>query len=210
MPLDLATVDKKLLVATKAKEGKNIITPIGRLSFPNLITAKANSMNKDGPKKFGCSLLIPPTADIKLLKQMAQECAEAEWGNKVKDMKIRNPFLKAEEYKYEGYVPGWMLIRTTAISKPSVVEAKGGALIRIVEDDPEVIYPGRWCQISLNAFAYDNSGNKGISFGLNNVLLLNHDDSLGGRMKAEDEFEAPDGDFGSATSAGENTVDSLF
>lgn len=211
--LDLATVNPKYLAARPAPEGKNILSPICRLSYPHLHTAKPVGKKGDAnaKKKFSVSLLIPPTCDISLLKKAAEEAAVAEWGSKVREMRIKSPFLKAEEYKYEGYLPGWVLLRPSAESKPTVVEPKNGALIRIVEDDPEIVYPGRWATVSLNTFAYDTNGNKGISFGLNNVMLLNHDESLGGRMKAEDEFEAPEGDFSSAGGdSGKATVDSLF
>ncbi len=209
MPLDLTTLDKKLLEARPAKEGKNLITPIARLSFPTLFTAKAAGKTpKEGDKKkFSCSLLIPPSADISKLKKMAQEAAQAKWGDKLKDIKIKSPFLKAEEYKYEGYLPGWVLIRASTETKPQVMEAQKGSMVRLTEDDPESVYPGRWCVATVNAYAYDVNGNKGITFGLNNVLLLNHDDSLGGRMKAEDEFEAPDGDFEQPTA---DAVGSMF
>lgn len=210
MALDLTTIDKTLLAARPAKEGKNILTPICRLSFPNLFTAKSVGKNPkaDAKKVYSASLLIPPTCDLTLLKKMASEAAQLEWGAKVAEIKLKTPFLKAEDHKYEGYLPGWTLLRPSAMNKPTVVELQNGSMVKLTEDDPESVYPGRWCQVSLNAFTYDVNGNKGVSFGLNNVLLLNHDDSIGGRMRAEDEFEAPAGDFGSAS--GGLTIDNLF
>jgi hypothetical protein len=32
----------------------------------------------------------------------------------------------------------------------------------------------------VNAYAYDQAGNKGVSFGLNNIMLLEKGESLGG------------------------------
>lgn len=212
MAIDLTTLPKEYMAARPAKEGKNILSPICRLSYPHLFKAKPiGKKDAAGKLKFSVSLLIPPTADIKLLKKAAEEAAMGEWGSKVKEMRIKSPFLKAEDYKYEGYEPGWILIRPSAESKPTVLDAaqSPGSLIKITEDDSETVYPGRWATVSLNVFAYDTNGNKGVSFGLNNVMLLNHDESLGGRMKAEDEFEAPEGSFGSAGGA-DATIDSLF
>jgi len=45
---------------------------------------------------------------------------------------------------------------------------------------------------SLNAFAYDRAGNRGISLGLNNIQKLADGERLDGRLKAEDDFEALD------------------
>lgn len=211
MPIDMTTIDKALLTARPAKEGKNILSPIARLSFPVLFSPKAaggKNAKPDADKKFSLSLLIPPECDIDMLKKAAGDAAMAEWGSKAKDMKIKSPFLKAEDYKYEGYIAGWRLIRASSKTKPKVVEARNGVIEPVTEDDAEIVYPGRWCTVSLNPFTYDNTGNKGVTFGLNNVMLLHHDDSLGGRMSAEDEFEAPGGDFG--VTGGNVSVDSLF
>lgn len=129
-------------------------------------------------------------------------------------MKLKTPFLKAEEYKYEGHLPGWTFLRLSAISKPQIVELKNGVVTRITDDDPEIVYGGRWAQVTVNPFPYPKAGaqslgNNGISLGLNNVMLLNHDEALGGRMKAEDEFEAPEGNFDASAASGA-TIDSLF
>lgn len=212
--LDLTTIDKNLLISRKANNGNNIVI-FGRMSWPKLFTAeinKAETGKPDAKKKYSLNLLVPPSSDLKYLKERCQEVAKERWGEKLKDMKLKSPFLKAEDYKYEGHLPGWTYLRLNAISKPQVVEAKDGALIRIAEENPEIVYSGRWAQVTVNSFAYPKSGlqdlgNRGISIGLNNVMLLMHDEGLGGRMKAEDEFEAADVSEG--TTSGK-TVDELF
>ncbi len=212
--LDLTTIDKSLLVSRKANNGNNIVI-FGRMSWPKLFTAevnKADAGKADAKKKFQLNLLIPPSADLSYLKNRCQELAKERWGDKLSTLKLKSPFLKAEDYKYEGHLPGWTYLRLSAISKPQVVEAKDGALIRIAEEDPELVYSGRWAQVTVNPFAYPKAGaqdlgNRGISIGLNNVMLLMHDESLGGRMKAEDEFEAAEVPEGST---GGKTVDELF
>ena len=42
------------------------------------------------------------------------------------------------------------------------------------------IVSGDFGRVSLNAYAYDQAGNKGVSYGLNNIMLLAKGDSLGG------------------------------
>ena len=213
MTLDLATIDPALLKARPAKEGKNILTPICRISFPTLYNPKAAGKNPkpEDKKKFSCSLLIPSQCDITLLKKMAGDAAMEKWGEKVKEMKIKSPFLQAGDHKYEGYVPGWWLLRPSSESKPTVVTSKGGSLVVLKDEDAEEVYPGRWATVSLNAFPYDVNGNKGVAFGLNNIMLLHHDDSLGGRMRAEDEFEAVPGVADTNTGApAVGTIDNLF
>jgi hypothetical protein len=46
--------------------------------------------------------------------------------------------------------------------------------------------------VSLNAFPYNTQGNKGVSFGLNHVQKIADGEFLGGRSKAEDDFDSLD------------------
>ncbi len=43
-----------------------------------------------------------------------------------------------------------------------------------VLNNPQVqdIVSGDYGRVSLNAYAYDQAGNKGVSYGLNNIMLL--------------------------------------
>lgn len=214
--LDLSTIDKKLLIAKKAEKSNNIII-FGRITWPKLFVASVNKADQgkpDAKKKYYLNVLLPPESNLKELKEKCQEIVMERWGEKVKTMKIKSPFLKAEDYKYEGHLPGWTFLRLNSIEKPQVVDAISGNLVRITEDDPEIVYGGRWAQISVNPFVYPKAGvpslgNNGVSIGLRNVKLMNHDEGLGGRIKAEDEFEAPEGEFSGAT-GGDSTVDDMF
>jgi hypothetical protein len=51
------------------------------------------------------------------------------------------------------------------------------------------VVSGDYVKLSVNAYAYDAVGNKGVAFGLNNVLLVAKGEPLGApRMSAADEF----------------------
>ena len=219
--LDLNTLPKELLTCRPAREGSNIISPIARLSFPTFFEPESIGNDPTGKKKYSCSLLIPPQCDLALLKKAAGEAAVAKWGaDKVPEMvqqkKLKTPFLQAVDYKYDGYITGWTLLRPSSENRPTVLDAmqSAGSLIKLLEENVDYVYPGRWCVVTLNAFAYEQKGNKGVSFGLNNVMLLNHDESLSGRAKAEDEFEAPQGLAGAGVEGGapvkSATIESLF
>lgn len=184
----------------RVSKSGNIITPKGRLSFcAQLLAPKAD---KKGKLKFGTSLLIPPTANIDLLIEAAKKCATEKFGAEL-PKKLKSPFLKAEDYDYEGYEPGWILLRPTAIQKPGIVDANGSNV-----DEESQIYPGRWASLSLRPFAYDTDGNRGVSFGLQNVQLLDNDTNIAGRVSAEDEFEPVEAAADPA--AGKKAADSVF
>ena len=74
-------------------------------------------------------------------------------------------------------------------TRPGIVDEDLNAVL-----DPTQVYSGCYARVSINAFPYSNSGNKGISFGLNNVQFLQDGEPLGGRTRAEDDF-ADDSDL---------------
>lgn len=185
---DLEAVEPEYRKCQRPLKGSNIITPLARLSFPNLQKPRANRKGDaaDKKKKYGCSLLIPPGFSLKLLKEDVERAADDKWGEK-RPKNLKLPFLNAGDFEYEGYERDWTLIRATCDVKPGVIDGLDGS--KITEEDHPAIYPGRWCVASIRAFAYDVDGNRGIAFGLGNVRLLHDDDSLGGRVRVEDEFE---------------------
>jgi hypothetical protein len=180
----MTTIDFKTCRASKAG---NIITPKCRMSFPVLFDPQTPPNQPTGKKRYSVALLIPSGCDLTLLKEAAKAAAKEQWGEKV-PQNVKNPLLDAGKYTYNGYEEGMTLLRPTTLNKPGIVNAKG----ENVTDESEV-YPGRWCVASLRAYAYDVSGNRGISFGLQNIQLLDHDEPLGGRARAEDEFAPVEG-----------------
>lgn len=180
----------------KCRETKsgNVVTPKARMSFPSLFTPRTPPGSDKA--KYQLSLLIPADCDISLLKQAAQKAAKEKWGDKM-PKQLKSPFLDAGDHEYEGYVAGMVLIRANSLQKPGVINAAG----EHVTDESEV-YPGRWCCASLRAFAYDTSGNRGVAFGLQNVQLLDHDEPIGGRSRAEDDFEPVPVEGGTKEDAG--------
>ena len=47
---------------------------------------------------------------------------------------------------------------------------------------------------SINFYAYNANGNKGIACGLNNLQKIRDGEPLGGKAKAEDDFATEDDD----------------
>lgn len=185
--------------ATRAKSGNILL--YGRLSFPDLFAAGKASDGTD--TKPGCTVLLPPGYDISLALADLKDAWTKKWGvdekKWPKGQNVRKPenvFRDATEKAYAGYDEGWVFVgaRSSKLEQlPDVrdlLEPKSldGKFAKAV-NDPRVVYPGRWMVISVNAFAYDNKS-KGVSLGLNNVLLDKHDDALGGApARAEADFD---------------------
>ncbi|MNV25452.1 hypothetical protein D3C71_1165480 [compost metagenome] len=60
--------------------------------------------------------------------------------------------------------------------------------------DSTEVYSGCFGRVSLNFYAFDTKGNKGVAAGLNNVQKMSDGDYLGGRSSAEDDFDELEGD----------------
>lgn len=169
----------------------NLMTPRCRMVWPSLFTPTAMRGQSADQAKHQITLLIPKDADIAVLRTAATEVATEKFGKKTSG--LRSPFRKTEEKEQLAELAEQFPCYITARSKdrPGIVGPNGKAV-----DDPEQVYSGRWARVSVQAFAYDNSGNKGVSFGLQNVQLLDQDEPLnvgGARVSAEAEFDAVEG-----------------
>jgi len=128
------------------------------------------------------------------LKAAAKAALATKWGDKV-PTKVRNPMRDGDtETKGDGSALGpeykdhfFMTVKSS--KRPGIIDSSGVELLG--SDD---VASGDWGRVSLNAYAYDAAGNKGVSFGLNNVQLMNKGESLGGGRPSAA------ADFGVATS----------
>jgi len=194
-----------------------IITPEAVLSYPNLF--KPTAVNEGDQEKYSCTLVFEEGTDIKALKSRALDVAKAKWGEKLKNPEIKTldtqhgkaNFLVAgnlrlrlpwrddpEDVASKGYPEGSVFISARTTRKPGVVAAYPGEDGRPATiTDESKVYPGVYVKASLDCYAYDTSGNKGVTFGLGNVQVLRDGEPLAaGYVPAEDEFtatqEAPD------------------
>lgn len=209
--------------ACKATVSGNIRTPKVRLSYPHLENpnpdAKVTSGKNAGKFKYTLSVLIPPGADISLLKKAAETASIDEFGPEkfkayVESERFNNPFLDAFKASKSQKNPsgderfkGWTLIRCDSMTRPQVLEANG----EHIGDDYSGVYAGRWGFVTLNPSAYPaiDGGKPGVKFYLGNVQLLDHDERLGGgRPAAEDEFEPVR--IAGAKSDGDGSADAVF
>lgn len=164
----------------------NVITPEFRVSYPHLFTPQQPMKGSTGDPKYSVVMLFAKGADLSKLKAAAEAAVAEKWGSdKSKWPKgLRSPFRDQGEKESEGYEAGAVFITATSKEKPGIVDDKVQPVI-----DPSRIYAGCYARASVRAFAYDNAGNRGVAFGLQNVQFLRDGDSLSGRAKAEEEFE---------------------
>ena len=179
------------------QNGTKVITNKVRLSYVHLFQPYAGFQNQE--PKYSAVILVPKD-DKETLKaiEAAQQVAleegkEKKFGGKI-PKNWKNTFRDGDEEadleknpEFEGH----MFMTVSSNRKPGVVDR---ARQPIVEDEGgEEVYSGCYARVSINAFPFSASGNRGVSFGLQNVQKLADGEVLGGAAtRAEDDFDELD------------------
>ena len=174
-----------------------VITPEATLSYPHLDVPQQPKKPTD-KAKYSSTLVFDPGTNLDAMMAAAMAAGEEKWGAKFAEMvriqAVRMPFRKDAEAK--GYKAGSVFVNARSEQKPGVVYRHAGpdGKPAIIPDSKikEEMYPGERVRAQIRAFAYDTSGNKGVSFALNNVQRMGNGTAprLDNRQAATDAFEA--------------------
>lgn len=80
-------------------------------------------------------------------------------------------------------------INANSASAPGIVDADCQPII-----DKSEVYSGVYGRASINFYAFNSNGNKGIACGLNNLQKIKDGEPLGGKSRAEDDFSTEEDD----------------
>jgi hypothetical protein len=168
-----------------------VVTNKVRLSYCNLFKPRAAEEGQE--EKYSCTILLPKSdkatiQKIKAAVEAAKQAGAATFGGKV-PVNVKTPIHDGDGEKPNGgeYGPeckGHYVINASSKQKPGIVDKNLNEII-----DSTEVYSGCYGRVSINFYAFNRSGNKGIACGLNNVQKLADGDYLGGRSRAEDDFE---------------------
>ena len=176
---------------------KVITGPDTRWNYCNAWEAKAIN---GGTPKFSVSLIIPKsdTATIAKVKAAIQAAYE-EGASKLKGNGKSVPQLSAiktplrdgdlERPDDEAYANAYF-INANSATAPGIVDADRQQII-----DHSEVYSGVYGRASINFYAFNSNGNRGIACGLNNLQKIRDGEPLGGKSRAEDDFADEDDDF---------------
>ncbi|MGN0484180.1 DUF2815 family protein [Oscillospiraceae bacterium LCP25S3_F9] len=176
---------------------KVITGPETRWSYANVWEPK--SIN-GGTPKYSVSLIIPKS-DTKTVEkiQAAIQAAYEEGQGKLKGNGKTVPALSvlktplrdgdAERPDDPAYADSYF-INANSASAPGIVDAGCQPII-----DRSEVYSGVYGRASINLYAFNSNGNKGIACGLNNLQKIKDGEPLGGKSRAEDDFATEDEGF---------------
>lgn len=169
---------------------KVITGPKTRWSYANVWDAK--SIN-GGTPKYSVSLIIPKS-DVVTVKKIkdAIKAAYEEGESKLKGNGKTVPALSVlktplrdgdiERPDDEAYADSYF-VNANSNAAPGIVDADRQPII-----DRSEVYSGVYGRASINFYAFNSNGNKGIACGLNNLQEISDGEPLGGKTSAEDDF----------------------
>ncbi len=175
---------------------KVITGPQTRWSYANVWDAK--SINGGAPK-YSVSLIIPKS-DTKTVEKIkaAIQAAYAEGQSKLKGNGKSVPALSViktplrdgdtERPDDEAY-KNCYFINANSATAPGIVDADRNPIMERSE-----VYSGVYGRASISLYAFNSNGNRGIACGLNNLQKISDGEPLGGKARAEDDFDTEDDD----------------
>ena len=190
--------DQKNFSATK------VIIPC-RISYANIWEAKSVD---GGEEKYSVSCVIPK-ADKKTIARIRKAVEAAtedgkirKWGGKVPaNLKLPLRDGDIDRPDDETYQDCYFL-NATSKEAPQVVDRRVQPVT-----DPVKVYSGCYCNVSVNFYAVNANGNRGIAAGLGNVQFVKDGERLSGKASADAEFDALEDDGEDAL--GDDTPDYL-
>lgn len=168
----------------------------GKCTFGYLNCWDPKSIN-GGTPKFSVSLIIPKS-DTKTVNKIKEaiKAAYEEGNSKLKGNSRSVPALSviktplrdgdAERPDDEAYKNSYF-INANSPTAPGIVDANCNQII-----DRSEMYSGVQGRASINFYAFNSNGNRGIACGLNNLQKLSDGTPLGGKSRAEDDFSTSD------------------
>lgn len=182
---------------SKFNNPTKVITGVDtRWSYANVWDPK--SINGSTPK-YSVSLIIPKSDKVTIQKikdaiQAAYEEGESKLkgnGKSVPSLSVLKTPLRdgdLERPDDEAYKNAYF-VNANSATAPGIVDADRQQII-----DRSEVYSGVYGRASINFYAFNSNGNKGIACGLNNLQKIRDGEPLGGKASAESDFATDDDD----------------
>ena len=163
-----------------------------RISFANIWEPKAIN---GGDEKYSVSCLIPKSDKKTLARiQKAVEAAKEDgktrkWSGKIPpNLKLPLRDGNIDRPDDENYEDCYFL-NASSKDAPQVVDRKVNPVL-----DPMMVYSGCYCNVSVNFYAFNANGNRGVAAGLGNIQFVRDGERLSGKASADADFDALEDD----------------
>lgn len=176
------------------KNTTKVVTGVVRLSYANVW--EAVSIN-GGTPKYSVSLIIPKS-DTKTIEainaavDVAIKEGAAKFGGKIPNKAVlKLPLRDGDVERDDEAYKGAYFVNANSTSAPQIVDRA----VQPILDRGEV-YSGCYARVSINFYAFNSNGNRGIACGLGNIQKVRDGEPLGGKSSAAADFATDlDDDF---------------
>ncbi|MGI6633816.1 MAG: DUF2815 family protein [Christensenellales bacterium] len=150
-----------------------------------------------GAEKYSVSVLIPKS-DKETLKaiEVAVDAAIEEGiakfgGKKPNKAAIKLPLRDGDIERDDEAYKGHFFVNANSNTAPQIVDKAVKPIL-----DRDEVYSGCYGRVSLNFYAFNSNGNRGVACGLGNIQKIRDGEPLGSRSLASDDFTSlEDDDF---------------
>ena len=177
-----------------AMNATKVVTGKVRLSYAHVW--EPVSINDSKPK-YSVSLVIPKSdkETIKAINAAVDAAIEegiAKFGGKKPNKAaLKLPLRDGDTERDDEVYKNCFFVNANSTTAPQIVDRSVQPIL-----DREEVYSGCYARVSINFYAYNTNGNKGIACGLNNLQKIADGEPLGGRTTAKDDFSSlEDEDF---------------
>lgn len=176
------------------KSNTKVVTGIIRLSYANVW--EPVSINGSNPK-YSVSVIIPKSdkktlANINAAVDAAIKEGTAKFGGKTPNkaalkLPLRDGDIERDDEAYKNS----FFVNANSTTPPQIVDIAVQPIL-----DRSEVYSGCYARVSLNFYAFNSNGSRGIACGLGNIQKVKDGDPLGSRSSAADDFATElDDDF---------------
>ena len=175
-------------------EATKVVTGVVRLSYANVWEPVSI---KGGTPKFSVSLIIPKDdekalAAINAAIDAAIQDGVSKFGGKIPNraalkLPLRDGDIERDDEAYKGSY----FVNANSTTAPQIVDRA----VQPILDRGEV-YSGCYARVSINFYAFNTNGNRGVACGLGNIQKVKDGDPLSGKSSAVVDFATElDDDF---------------
>lgn len=171
-----------------------VVTGKVRLSYANVW--EPASVN-GGTPKYSVSLIIPKTdtRTIDLINAAIDNAIKqgaAKFGGKVPNRAaLKLPLRDGDTERDDEAYKGSYFVNANSTTAPQIVDTSVQPIL-----DRSEVYSGCYARVSINFYAFNSNGNRGIACGLGNIQKLADGEALGGKTTAAEDFASDtDDDF---------------
>lgn len=142
-----------------------------------------------GAEKYSVSVLIPKednkTIDAinKAIDAAITEGIAKFGGKKPNKAAIKLPLRDGDVEREDDAYKGHFFLNANSTTAPQIVDKSVNPIL-----DRNEVYSGCYARVSLNFYAFNSNGNKGIACGLGNIQKIKDGEPLGGKSNAADDF----------------------